>query len=103
MDALARRMEELVGNDAPLIIAGDFNDWRNHAEALLAERLGVREVFGSAGGTPARSYPSRLPVLRLDRIYVRGLDVCASQVHFGLPWSRISDHAVLTAQLAWPT
>ena len=103
MDALARRMETLAGKDAPLLIAGDFNDWRNHADAQLTERLGVSEAFAGESGAPARSFPSRLPLFRLDRIYVRGLDVSASQVHFGQPWSRISDHAALTADLAWPT
>ncbi len=48
---------------------------------------------------PARSFPSTLPVLRLDRIYVRGFAVDKAEVHYGQPWSRISDHAALTAQL----
>ena len=38
-------------------------------------------------------------VLRLDRIYVRGFAVDKAEVHYGQPWSRISDHAALTAQL----
>lgn len=103
MGALARRMETLAVHDAPLLIAGDFNDWRNHADALLVERLGVREVFCDTRGAPARSFPSQMPVLRLDRIYVRGLTPRDGQVHFGPPWSRISDHAALTADLAWPS
>ena len=52
-----------------------------------------------SGGRPPKSFPSSLPVLRLDRIYVRGFAVESAQVHFGLPWSRISDHAALSAQL----
>lgn len=103
MAALARRMEAVTDPQAPLILAGDFNDWRNHAEDDLARRLEVREVFSGDRGRPARSYPSKLPVLRLDRIYVRGLEVERVRVHHGLPWSRISDHAVLTADLSLPT
>jgi len=38
-------------------------------------------------------------VLRLDRIYVRGFAVQHTEVHHGLPWSRISDHAALSARL----
>ncbi|MDK9704218.1 MAG: endonuclease/exonuclease/phosphatase family protein [Sulfuritalea sp.] len=98
MDALAARIEELVPAGAPLLIAGDFNDWRNHADDLLAERLGLAEVF-SGGGRPSRSYPAGLPLFRLDRIYQRGLQVVAAQVHAGRPWSSISDHAALTAEL----
>ena len=50
-------------------------------------------------GSPARSFPSKLPVLRLDRLYVRGFRVRHTHVHWGLPWSRISDHAALTADV----
>lgn len=100
MDALAQRMEQLAPADTPLIIAGDFNDWRNHAAELLAQRLGLTEVFGPHHrGQPARSFPSALPLFRLDRIYVRGFAVARAAAHFGLPWSRISDHAALTADL----
>ncbi len=99
MAALATRLEAIVPRDAPLIVAGDFNDWGNRAHDLLAERLGLTEVFAGCDGRPPRSFPSSLPVLRLDRIYVRGFAVESAQVHFGLPWSRISDHAALSATL----
>ena len=99
MEALAERMEELAPGNAPLIIAGDFNDWRNRADDLLGRRLGLAEAFGSGRGRPARSYPSTLPVFRLDRIYVRGFRVRQAQVHYGAPWAQISDHAALTADL----
>jgi endonuclease/exonuclease/phosphatase family metal-dependent hydrolase len=99
MDALARRIEEVVPADAPLMIAGDFNDWRNNADDLLAQRLGLVEVFAGAGRVPSRSYPAALPMFRLDRIYQRGLQVIGTQLHAGPPWSSISDHAVLSAVL----
>ncbi len=100
MTALAERMEQLAPGDAPLIIAGDFNDWRNHASEVLAKRLGLQEVFHNGCGKLARSFPSRVPLLALDRIYVRGFDIEQAAVHCGLPWSKISDHAPLTADLA---
>jgi endonuclease/exonuclease/phosphatase family metal-dependent hydrolase len=99
MDALASRMEQLTDGDTPLIIAGDLNDWRNRAEELLARRLGLVEVFGVGAGRPVRSFPSTLPMFRLDRIYVRGFRVESAKAHFGPPWSHISDHAALTADL----
>lgn len=102
MAALAERMEALAPGDTPLIIAGDFNDWRNHAAELLARRLNLTEVFHAGSGRPARSFPSRAPILTLDRIYVRGFGVEQALVHSGLPWSRISDHAALTADLVLP-
>ena len=99
MGALAERMEQIAPSGAPLIVAGDFNDWRNHADRLLARRLGLREAFDNGRGAPARSFPSTVPVLRLDRIYVRGFRVKQANVHCGPPWSRISDHSALTADL----
>src|SRR6266581_3944631 len=101
MASLAERIEDIVPPTAPLIIAGDFNDWRNRAHDLLVERLGVTEVFGdiSSGGHPPRSFPSGLPMFRLDRIYVRGFGIEGCEVHYGAPWSRISDHAALSTLL----
>ncbi|MFO1361212.1 MAG: endonuclease/exonuclease/phosphatase family protein [Burkholderiales bacterium] len=98
--ALIDRVVELVPDDAPLIVAGDFNDWRNRVGHRLAGELGLMEVFRDHRGRPARSFPSRLPLFRLDRIYVRGFSVHHAQVHHGHAWSRVSDHAMLTARLA---
>jgi len=102
LDALAGYLEDRVDPAFPLIIAGDFNDWRNEADLLLARRLGLTEVLGGAWGdreSPGRSFPSRHPVLKLDRIYVRGFSVARAEVHSGGPWSKISDHAALSAHL----
>jgi len=99
LDALVQRLNKLVPADAPLIIAGDFNDWRNHADVLLAQRMGLTEAF-SDGGKPARSFPARLPLARLDRVYLRGLKVVQREVHNTPPWSQISDHAPLSVVLA---
>jgi len=104
MDALAAYLEDVAGPGAPLIIAGDFNDWRNEADTRLARRLGLCEIFAGEGGecgSPGRSFPAKHPVLRLDRIYARGFAVKQAQVHSGVPWSRISDHAALSALLSF--
>ncbi len=100
-DALASFIEKNVPPQAPLIIAGDFNDWDGRACELLAPRLGLVEVFAGAGARPSRSYPALLPLFRLDRIYVRGLTVKGRAVHHGPPWAAISDHAALSASLAF--
>ena len=101
MELLRQRIERLVPEDAPLIVAGDFNDWhwRHRATHELAHPLNMHEVFELSGGTPARSFPALLPLLRLDRIYVRGFRVREARVHHGRQWGRVSDHAPLTAQL----
>jgi endonuclease/exonuclease/phosphatase family metal-dependent hydrolase len=101
LQALASFIEINVPADAPLIIAGDFNDWRGHACELLVPRLGLAEVFtGNGSARPSRSFPAALPLFRLDRIYVRGFAITTRTVHHGPPWSSLSDHAALSAQLA---
>ncbi|MCX8144975.1 MAG: endonuclease/exonuclease/phosphatase family protein [Azovibrio sp.] len=96
MHDLSAYLESIAPAGTPLIIAGDFNDWQNRAAEHLAARLGLTEVFGNR---PVRSFPAALPLFRLDRIYVRGLAVAEARVHFGPPWSQLSDHAALSARL----
>ncbi|HEX5338574.1 MAG TPA: endonuclease/exonuclease/phosphatase family protein [Gallionella sp.] len=97
--ALIAYVRNEIPPDAPLIIAGDFNDWRNQMSATLATELGVQDVFHLRTGRLARSFPARLPLFRLDRIYVRGFHVLHSEVHVGGNWQRLSDHAALSARL----
>ena len=94
---LRERLAELP-DDAPVIVAGDFNDWRQRADALL-KPCGLREVFAEHHGKPARSFPARLPALRLDRIYVRNLKANRPQVLAARPWSHLSDHAPLSVEI----
>jgi len=95
--ALCERIHEAVPMASPLIVAGDFNDWRRRADRTLKEELDLAEVFEVAHGRPARTFPAVLPVFRLDRIYARGLSVMATAVHYAYPLQRLSDHAALAA------
>jgi endonuclease/exonuclease/phosphatase family metal-dependent hydrolase len=96
---LSERIRDLVPDDAPLIIAGDFNDWRQRAAQHLANDLRLSEVFEAAHGRPALSFPAAMPMFALDRIYVRGFQVASAKVMHGVHWRRLSDHAALMAQL----
>ncbi len=99
LERLRQRIERLVPPAAPLIVAGDFNDWRYRAAQELAHPLNLYEVFELVNGAPARSFPAALPLMSLDRIYLRGFQVLHAHVHHGRTWARISDHAALAATL----
>jgi len=99
LEAISGRLEELASRELPIIVAGDFNDWRHRATAILERRLGMTEVSVAQHGRAARTYPSLFPMLRLDRIYVRGFEVASSTVHRGKPWSRLSDHLAVSAEI----
>jgi endonuclease/exonuclease/phosphatase family metal-dependent hydrolase len=89
-----------IAHDAPLILAGDFNDWRKEASGFLAEHLGLVEVFEHTQGKPAKSFPAVLPMMSLDRIYVRGLTIKKAEVVHGPEWMAVSDHAPIIATLS---
>ena len=99
LDAIAGRLEQFVASRMPVIVAGDFNDWRQRASRMLEKSLGMTEVSSAAGAGHLRTFPSLLPLLRLDRIYVRGFEVQRCKVHRGAPWSLLSDHLALSAEL----
>jgi len=99
LDAIAARLESFADKRMPIIVAGDFNDWRQRASGILEKSLGMTEVSIVAGGGHSRTFPSVLPMFRLDRIYVRGFKVLSTQVHRGPPWSQLSDHLAVSAEL----
>jgi endonuclease/exonuclease/phosphatase family metal-dependent hydrolase len=89
-----------VPDSAPLIIAGDTNDWSGLPTREFAEDLALIDAYQHVRGRRARSFPSFAPMLSLDRIFVRGLNVVSAEVHSGGKWSELSDHAALVANLS---
>ncbi|MCR6631124.1 MAG: endonuclease/exonuclease/phosphatase family protein [Magnetospirillum sp.] len=84
------------GDDMPTVIMGDFNEWRPTRGALRAidRRYGVSLM--------PRTFPSRLPLLPLDRVWAwPGAGLKRLSV-YATPLSRItSDHLPLRAEVAW--
>ena len=99
LDLLCQMVRGEVPDNAPLIVAGDFNDWRRRAHDILFNEVGLREVFVTAYGESAKTFPARFPVLSLDRIYVRNASVHLPVVLPRRPWSHLSDHAPLAAEI----
>ncbi len=101
---VARLLELVAGEiprSAPLVLAGDFNDWRGHSHRLLLRGGEFTEVHDAAGGRPARTFPARAPLLRLDRIYVRNLEHRPFDMR-AREWANLSDHVPLAAELMPP-
>jgi len=99
VERLARFIQAEVPAQAVLIVAGDFNDWGVKLDAPM-RALGLARAR-AAGSPPARynTFPSRLPVFSMDRIYVRGLHCLSTHVPRGVAWARMSDHLPLVAEL----
>lgn len=97
-----RQVAQLVGfigrevpAQAPLVVAGDFNEWT----AVLARELAA---VGLVSATPQvhPTFPSRLPLVQLDHVLVRGLQPVTAHVPRGRIWARMSDHLPLLVDLA---
>ncbi len=93
-------IEKNVPKGEPLIVAGDFNDWGDKLDELMVECTLARACV--PGDPPSRfnTFPSRIPLFSMDRIYVRGFRCVATAVPRGTAWARMSDHLPLVAELA---
>ena len=89
LDFIARE----IPPDAPLLVAGDFNDWGRRIGRMMMVK-GLCEEAQSR--TP--TFPSRLPIVQLDHVYARGFRLGGQMVPHGRIWRRMSDHLPLVAQ-----
>jgi endonuclease/exonuclease/phosphatase family metal-dependent hydrolase len=96
---VANHIAQCVPSTAPLIVAGDFNDWSTRAGQQFAQKLDLIEVFEAYAGSHARSFPAWFPMFKLDRIYTRGFAIKQAEVHAGRAFAKLSDHAILSSTL----
>ena len=95
---IMQQIREAVPEQAPLLMAGDFNDWRVALSKPLADDMVIHEAFQSLEGQHARTFPAIKPTFCVDRVYFRGVDAMSVQCLQGKPWRTLSDHLPLCAQ-----
>jgi endonuclease/exonuclease/phosphatase family metal-dependent hydrolase len=97
---LIKRVVDAVPPDAPLLIAGDFNDWRfeQGGAHLIEQDIGCQEALKQLTGDYAKSFPAVKPLFPVDRIYYRGLEVVRASCLNDKPWRTLSDHLPLYAR-----
>lgn len=101
IDLLCGMVRDEIPAEAPLIVAGDFNDWRARGHPRIAG-CGLREAFLDDRGRLARTFPARWPLLAVDRVYLRNLRARDPRVLHARPWSHLSDHAPLLTGVETP-
>lgn len=97
--AQARRLMEALAHDCarPLVVMGDFNDWRSRAPTLTP----LHTALGARPSPP--TYPAFFPLLPLDRIFVCPPEAQVSLHTQASPTSRVcSDHLPLQASVILP-
>jgi endonuclease/exonuclease/phosphatase family metal-dependent hydrolase len=90
---LAQFIAREVPPQAPLLVAGDFNDWGALISHPLAA-VGLRSCTRAM--TP--TFPSRIPLVQFDHVFARGLVPVSQHVPKGRIWWRMSDHLPLIAE-----
>jgi endonuclease/exonuclease/phosphatase family metal-dependent hydrolase len=98
-----RRLADFLAREVPpgemLVVAGDFNDWGEKLDAPMRELGLVRAGSLLERSSQRLTFPSRVPVFAMDRVYFRGLVCCNTAVPRGTAWARMSDHLPLLAEL----
>ena len=102
LKTLIQAVEQRVPNDAPLIIAGDFNDWSLRIDRKIRRALSVQEAFYTAHGRHSRTYPASLPMLPMDRIYFRNLNLVEAHRQLDDRRGNLSDHCAVFAEFSVP-
>jgi endonuclease/exonuclease/phosphatase family metal-dependent hydrolase len=95
VDRLAEYIAAEVPGEAHVLVAGDFNDWGER----LDRPMHAHGLHRAQTAIPARTFPSRVPLFTLDRIYVRGFKCLTTSVPRGGAWVRMSDHLPLVVEL----
>ncbi|HSI58417.1 MAG TPA: endonuclease/exonuclease/phosphatase family protein [Ideonella sp.] len=96
---LAEFIQAAVPAGEPLLVAGDFNDWGERLDPAM-KALGLARAVAPDGASAQRvTFPSRVPVFALDRVYMRGFRCVSTMVPRGAAWARMSDHLPLVVEL----
>jgi endonuclease/exonuclease/phosphatase family metal-dependent hydrolase len=90
--------------NAPLVVAGDFNSpiasqrWAHQLFSAQPSSASPITMLHALKGHP--TFPSRVPVVQLDHIFVREAQLLHQHAPNERHWARMSDHLPLIAQVA---
>lgn len=82
----------------PMLFVGDFNDWTKNVAKLAMKDFGLKEIFHELYGKFPATFPSRLPILSLDRVFYRNLKPIVSMTLKDGIWRKLSDHLPVYAE-----
>ncbi len=99
-----KQVEMIIKNlskhkDTEWVLVGDFNDWNKKLSPRIETALNAKEVFKALHGKYPPTFPSFMPVLSLDRIFVHNIKlikaICLKDSH----WRSLSDHLPLYVEI----
>jgi endonuclease/exonuclease/phosphatase family metal-dependent hydrolase len=100
MRDLVEETPEIAPEREAAVFAGDMNDWRHRLFPSVLARAGWRAAVGDKDDPGHSTFPSRMPVAALDKIFFRGAVRTAHAHPSRLALARVaSDHLPLVAEL----
>jgi endonuclease/exonuclease/phosphatase family metal-dependent hydrolase len=85
--------------DTPWLLIGDFNDWNKKISKRIEEELNVIEAFKHLHGDYPATFPSFMPVLSLDRVFLNKIKVTRAETLRDGIWKKLSDHLPLFIEI----
>jgi endonuclease/exonuclease/phosphatase family metal-dependent hydrolase len=96
----ARLLAELPEDPTVRVLAcGDFNDWSSSIDRLARRSQVLRNALWDLPWAERATFPAQRAMFGLDRIYYRGFRLQKVRVLRGPPWSELSDHLPVEADL----
>ncbi|HWK54407.1 MAG TPA: endonuclease/exonuclease/phosphatase family protein [Hyphomicrobiales bacterium] len=100
---LNQHLNQVMNEHDAVIIGGDFNDWTGRqVRRLLDPALQLQEAHRCHNADFARTFPAQWPLLQVDRLYFRGLELVDCRSLDNLNWRGLSDHLPLLARFELP-
>lgn len=85
-----------IKENEPIIFCGDFNDWNFEIHQYVTQNMGFKEAHVEASGGLPKTFPSRYPVVCLDRVYFKNLKIQKINNLKSGDWWKMSDHLPLS-------
>ncbi len=98
---LCSRIRRTVTLGQGVVVAGDFNDWGLKLSPVFKHEIGLAEAYQVRHRHHARTFPARMPVFRLDRVYFHGIESRHARCLHREPWTSLSDHSPLVVDFQW--
>jgi endonuclease/exonuclease/phosphatase family metal-dependent hydrolase len=99
INKICHYIEKNIPHNELIIFSGDFNDWRQEIGHEFKQLHNLDEAHLHANGKLAKTFPQFFPVLSLDRIYFRGLNLLKCETLSNGIWKQLSDHLPLYAEM----
>jgi endonuclease/exonuclease/phosphatase family metal-dependent hydrolase len=96
---LAILLEGALDTAGPLVLGGDFNDF---PPGRVTRTLGLRYEDVAATIRPRSTFPSSLPLLRLDRVYAHSVAISQMRTERSKLARSASDHLPVVVELDVP-